>query len=171
MSSSIESLITKDYAAGFVTDIEADTLPPGLSEETVRTISSKKAEPEWMLDWRLKAFRRWQSMPEPHWPNVKYSPIDYQGISYYSAPKKSKPLGSLDEVDPEILRTYERLGIPLNEQKMLAGVAVDAIFDSVSVGTTMREELGKLGIIFMSLGEALREHPDLVRKYLGSVVP
>src|SRR5437762_4447248 len=171
MSSSIESLITKDYAAGFVTDIEADTLPPGLSEETVRTISSKKAEPQWMLDWRLKAFRRWQSMSEPHWPNDKYSPNDYQGISYYSAPKKSKPLGSLDEVDPEILRTYERLGIPLNEQKMLAGVAVDAIFDSVSVGTTMREELGKLGIIFMSLGEALREHPDLVRKYLGSVVP
>jgi Fe-S cluster assembly protein SufB len=171
MSSSIESLITKEYAAGFVSDVEADTLPPGLSEEIVRTISEKKAEPEWLLEWRLKAYRRWQTMPEPHWPNVKYSPIDYQGISYFSAPKRAKPLASLDEVDPEILRTYERLGIPLNEQKMLAGVAVDAIFDSVSVGTTMRAELAALGIIFMSLGEAVREYPDLVRRYLGSVVP
>src|SRR5438045_4409798 len=171
MSSSIESLITKEYAAGFVTDIEADTLPPGLSEDVVRTISAKKNEPEWMLEWRLKAFRRWQTMPEPHWPNVKYGAIDYQGISYYSAPKKTKPLTSLKEVDPEILRTYARLGIPLNEQKMLAGVAVDAIFDSVAVGTTMKGELAKLGIIFMSLGEALREYPELVRKYLGSVVP
>src|SRR5205823_10644521 len=159
MSSSIESLITKEYAAGFVTDVEADTLPPGLSEDVVRTISAKKSEPEWMLEWRLKALRRWQTMSEPHWPNVKYNTIDYQHISYYSAPKKAKPLASLDEVDPEILRTYARLGIPLNEQKMLAGVAVDAIFDSVSVGTTMKEELAKLGIIFMSLGEALREHP------------
>ena len=171
MSSSIESLITKEYAAGFVTDVESDTLPPGLSEDVVRAISAKKNEPEWMVEWRLKAFRRWQSMPEPHWPNVKYEPIDYQSISYYSAPKKSKSLASLDEVDPEILRTYERLGIPLNEQKMLSGVAVDAIFDSVSVGTTMREELGKAGVIFMSLGEAVREYPELVRKYLGSVVP
>jgi Fe-S cluster assembly protein SufB len=171
MSSSIESLITKEYAAGFVTEVESDTLPPGLSEDTVRAISAKKDEPEWMLEWRLKAFRRWQSMPEPHWPNVKYEPIDYQSISYYSAPKKSKSLASLDEVDPEVLRTYERLGIPLNEQKMLAGVAVDAIFDSVSVGTTMREELSKVGVIFMSLGEAIREYPELVRKYLGSVVP
>ena len=171
MSSSIESLITKEYEAGFVTDIESDTLAPGLNEETVRTISGKKAEPDWMLEWRLKALRRWQSMPEPHWPNVRYAPIDYQSISYYSAPKKAKPLASLDEVDPEILKTYERLGIPLHEQKMLAGVAVDAIFDSVSVGTTMKEELAKVGIIFMSLGEALHQHPDLVRKYLGSVVP
>ena len=171
MSSSIESLITKEYAAGFVTEVESDTLPPGLSEDVVRTISEKKNEPGWMLEWRLKAFRRWQSMPEPHWPNVKYEPIDYQSISYYSAPKKSKSLASLDEVDPEVLRTYERLGIPLNEQKMLAGVAVDAIFDSVSVGTTMREELSKVGVIFMSLGEAIREYPELVRKYLGSVVP
>ncbi|HKN68942.1 MAG TPA: Fe-S cluster assembly protein SufB [Gemmatimonadaceae bacterium] len=171
MSSSIESLITKEYAAGFVTEVESDTLPPGLSEDVVRAISAKKDEPEWMLEWRLKAFRRWQSMPEPHWPNVKYEPIDYQSISYYSAPKKSKSLASLDEVDPEVLRTYERLGIPLNEQKMLAGVAVDAIFDSVSVGTTMREELSKVGVIFMSLGEAIREYPELVRKYLGSVVP
>ena len=171
MSSSIESLITKEYAAGFVTEVESDTLPPGLNEDVVRAISAKKDEPEWMLEWRLKAFRRWQSMPEPHWPNVKYEPIDYQSISYYSAPKKSKSLASLDEVDPEVLRTYERLGIPLNEQKMLAGVAVDAIFDSVSVGTTMREELSKVGVIFMSLGEAIREYPELVRKYLGSVVP
>ena len=171
MSSSIESLITKEYEAGFVTDVESDTLAPGLSEDVVRTISGKKSEPEWMLEWRLKALRRWQSMPEPHWPNVKYSPIDYQSISYYSAPKKAKALASLDEVDPEILKTYERLGIPLHEQKMLAGVAVDAIFDSVSVGTTMKEELAKVGIIFMSLGEAIREYPELVRKYLGSVVP
>jgi len=171
MSSSIESLITKEYEAGFVTDVESDTLPPGLSEDVVRTISAKKDEPDWMLQWRPKAFRRWQSMPEPHWPNVKYAPIDYQGISYYSAPKKAKTLASLDEVDPEILKTYQRLGIPLQEQKMLAGVAVDAIFDSVSVGTTMKAELATLGIIFMSLGEALREYPELVRKYLGSVVP
>jgi Fe-S cluster assembly protein SufB len=171
MSSSIESLITKEYEAGFVTDVESDTLPPGLSEDVVRTISAKKDEPDWMLEWRLKAFRRWQSMPEPHWPNVKYAPIDYQGISYYSAPKKAKTLASLDEVDPEILKTYQRLGIPLQEQKMLAGVAVDAIFDSVSVGTTMKAELATLGIIFMSLGEAVREYPELVRKYLGSVVP
>jgi Fe-S cluster assembly protein SufB len=171
MSSSIESLITKEYAAGFVTEVESDTLPVGLTEDTVRTISAKKAEPEWMLEWRLKAFRRWQSMPEPHWPNVKYNAIDYQGISYYSAPKKAKALASLDEVDPEILKTYQRLGIPLQEQKMLAGVAVDAIFDSVSVGTTMKAELAKVGIIFMSLGEAVRDYPELVRKYLGSVVP
>jgi Fe-S cluster assembly protein SufB len=171
MSTSIESLITKEYEAGFVTDVESDTLPPGLSEDVVRTISAKKDEPDWMLEWRLKAFRRWQSMPEPHWPNVKYAPIDYQGISYYSAPKKAKTLVSLDEVDPEILKTYQRLGIPLQEQKMLAGVAVDAIFDSVSVGTTMKAELATLGIIFMSLGEAVREYPELVRKYLGSVVP
>src|SRR5690348_3998446 len=171
MSSSIESLITKEYAAGFVSDVEADTFPPGLSEDVVRQISAKKEEPQWLLDWRLKAFRRWQTMPEPHWPNVKYSPIDYQGISYFSAPKKSKPIASLDEVDPEILRTYQRLGIPLNEQKMLSGVAVDAIFDSVSVGTTMKAELAKVGIIFMSLGEAVREYPDLVHRFLGSVVP
>jgi Fe-S cluster assembly protein SufB len=171
MSSSIESLITKEYEAGFVTEVESDTLAPGLSEDVIRTISKKKEEPAWLLEWRLKAFRRWQSMPEPHWPNVKYESIDYQSISYYSAPKKSKTLTSLDEVDPEILRTYERLGIPLNEQKMLSGVAVDAIFDSVSVGTTMKAELAKLGIIFMSLGEAVREYPELVRKYLGSVVP
>jgi Fe-S cluster assembly protein SufB len=137
----------------------------------VRIISAKKNEPEWLLEWRLKAFRRWQTMYEPHWPNVTYGPIDYQAISYYSAPKTKKPLGSLEEVDPKILETYTKLGIPLSEQKILAGVAVDAVFDSVSVGTTYKEELAKLGIIFCSFGEAVREHPELVRKYLGSVVP
>jgi Fe-S cluster assembly protein SufB len=171
MSSSIDALISKEYEAGFVTEIEADTIAPGLSEDVVRLISSKKDEPSWMTDWRLKAYRRWQTMKEPHWPNVSYGPIDYQGTSYYSAPKTKKPLGSLDEVDPELLDTYKKLGIPLQEQKMLAGVAVDAIFDSVSVGTTMKAELAKHGIIFCSFGEALREHPELVRKYLGSVVP
>jgi Fe-S cluster assembly protein SufB len=171
MSSSIETLINKEYQAGFETDIEADTIAAGLSEETVRTISAKKNEPEWLLDWRLKAFRRWQTMTEPHWPNVTYGPIDYQAISYYSAPKTKKPLGSLDEVDPKLLETYAKLGIPLTEQKFLAGVAVDAVFDSVSVGTTYKAELAKLGIIFCSFGEAVREHPELVRKYLGSVVP
>src|SRR5215467_6815753 len=171
MSSSIESLISREYQHGFVTDIESDTLPPGLSEDIVRAIAAKKNEPPFMLEWRLKAFRRWQSMKEPHWPNVTYGPIDYQGISYYSAPKTKKPLGSLEEVDPELLKTYEKLGIPLNEQKVLSGVAVDAIFDSVSVGTTMREELLKLGIIFCSFGEAVRDDPELVKKYLGSVVP
>jgi Fe-S cluster assembly protein SufB len=171
MSSSIESLINKEYLAGFETDIEADTIPPGLSEDTIRIISGKKNEPEWLLEWRLKAFRRWQTMTEPHWPNVTYEPIDYQAVSYYSAPKTKKPLGSLEEVDPKILETYTKLGIPLTEQKILAGVAVDAVFDSVSVGTTYKEELSKLGIIFCSFGEAVREHPELVRKYLGSVVP
>jgi len=171
MSSSIESLINKEYQAGFETDIESDTIAAGLSEETVRLISAKKDEPEWLLEWRLKAYRRWTSMAEPHWPNVTYDPIDYQAISYYSAPKTKNPLGSLDEVDPKILETYKKLGIPLTEQKILAGVAVDAVFDSVSVGTTYREELAKLGIIFCSFGEAVRHHPELVRKYLGSVVP
>jgi len=171
MSSSIDSLISREYQHGFVTDIESDTLPPGLNEQVVRTISARKDEPAWMADWRLKAYRRWQTMSEPHWPNVKYGAIDYQGVSYYSAPKTKTPLGSIDDVDPELLKTYAKLGIPLYEQKVLAGVAVDAIFDSVSVGTTMKAELGQLGIIFCSFGEALREHPDLVRKYLGSVVP
>ena len=171
MSSSIESLINKEYQAGFETDIESDTIPAGLSEETIRIISAKKSEPTWLLEWRLKAFRRWQTMSEPHWPNVTYAPIDYQAISYYSAPRTKKPLGSLDEVDPKLLETYTKLGIPLTEQKLLAGVAVDAVFDSVSVGTTYKAELAKLGIIFCSFGEAVREHPELVRKYLGSVVP
>jgi len=171
MSSSIDSLVNREYQYGFVTDVEADTIPPGLSEDVIRLISTKKDEPSWLLDWRLKAYRRWLTMKEPHWPNVSYEPIDYQSQSYYSAPKSVTPLQSLDEVDPELLRTYEKLGIPLNEQKFLSGVAVDAIFDSVSVGTTMKKELGELGIVFCSLGEAVREHPDLVQKYLGSVVP
>ncbi len=171
MSSSIDSLVNREYQYGFVTDVEADTLPPGLSEDVIRLISSKKDEPQWLLDWRLKAYRRWLTMREPHWPNVTYAPIDYQGQSYYSAPKSVTPLQSLDDVDPELLKTYEKLGIPLAEQKFLSGVAVDAIFDSVSVGTTMKTELAALGIIFCSLGEAVREHPELVQKYLGSVVP
>jgi Fe-S cluster assembly protein SufB len=171
MSSSIESLVTREYQHGFVTDIETETVPRGLSEDTVRLISAKKNEPPFMLEWRLKAYRRWQSMTEPHWGNVTYPAIDYQDIIYYSAPRSVKPLQSLDEADPELLRTYEKLGIPLTEQKRLAGVAVDAIFDSVSVGTTMKAELAKLGIIFCSFGEAVQSHPELVQKYLGSVVP
>jgi Fe-S cluster assembly protein SufB len=171
MSSSIETLINREYSAGFVTEIEADTIAAGLTEDTIRLISSKKNEPEWLLEWRLKAFRRWSTMSEPHWSNVKYPAIDYQAISYYSAPRTEKPLGSLDEVDPKILDTYAKLGIPLYEQKILAGVAVDAVFDSVSVGTTYKEELAKHGIIFCSFGEAVKNHPDLVQRYLGSVVP
>jgi Fe-S cluster assembly protein SufB len=171
MSSQIDSLITRDYAAGFVTDIEQDTLPPGLDEDVIREISRRKNEPPFMLEWRLKAYRRWLTMKEPHWPNVHYDPINYQGVSYFSAPKTKTPLGSLDDVDPQILETYKKLGIPLQEQKLLAGVAVDAIFDSVSVGTTFREELAKHGVIFCSFGEAVRDHPELVEKYLGSVVP
>jgi Fe-S cluster assembly protein SufB len=171
MSTSIEALVSREYQYGFVTDIDTDTIPRGLSEETVRLISAKKNEPEWLLEWRLKAYRRWMSMTEPHWSNVHYDPIDYQALSYYSAPKTKKPLGSLDEVDPKLLETYTKLGIPLKEQKLLAGVAVDAVFDSVSVGTTYKEELGKLGIIFCSFGEAVQHHPELVKKYLGSVVP
>ena len=171
MSSSIDSLVNREYQYGFVTDVETDTLPPGVNEDVVRAIAMKKDEPEWLVDWRLKAYRRWLTMKEPHWSNVNYPPIDYQAQSYYSAPSSVKPLQSLDEVDPELLRTYEKLGIPLNEQKFLSGVAVDAIFDSVSVGTTMKTELAAIGVIFCSLGEAVREHPELVRKYLGSVVP
>ncbi|MBX3173997.1 MAG: Fe-S cluster assembly protein SufB [Gemmatimonadaceae bacterium] len=171
MSSSIEALVNKEYAYGFVTEVDSDTIPAGLTEETVRLISAKKNEPEWLLDWRLKAFRRWQTMTEPHWPNVTYPPIDYQSHTYYSAPKSVKPLQSLDEVDPELLKTYEKLGISLTEQKRLHGIAVDAIFDSVSVGTTMKTELEKVGVIFCSFGEAVHNHPELVKKYLGSVVP
>jgi Fe-S cluster assembly protein SufB len=171
MSTAIESLVNREYQYGFVSDIESDTVAPGLSEDVVRTISAKKHEPEWLLEWRLKAYRRWLTMKEPHWPNVKYPPIDYQAARYYSAPTSVKPLQSLDEVDPELVRTYEKLGISLNEQKFLSGVAVDAIFDSVSVGTTMKEELAAHGVIFCSFGEAVQEHPELVRKYLGSVVP
>ncbi len=171
MSSSIESLVNKEYQYGFVTDVESDRIPVGLTEETVRLISAKKREPQWLLDWRLKAFRRWQTMTEPTWPNVKYTKVDYQAQTYYSAPKSVTPLQSLDQVDPELLKTYEKLGISLNEQKRLSGVAVDAIFDSVSVGTTMKAELMKHGVIFCSFGEAVLEHPELIQKYLGSVVP
>src|SRR5687767_1024848 len=166
----IETLANREYQWGFVTDIDAATLPPGLNEDTVRFISRKKNEPQWMLDWRLKAFRHWLTMEEPHhWAMIKYPPIDYQGSSYFSAPKPK--LKSLDEVDPELLATYEKLGIPLHEREVLAGVAVDAVFDSVSVATTFKEKLGELGIIFCSFGEAVQEHPELVQKYMGSVVP
>jgi Fe-S cluster assembly protein SufB len=173
MSSSVESLVNKEYKYGFVTDIESDVAPKGLNEDVIRLISAKKQEPDWLLEWRLKAFRGWQKMTEPHhWPNITYTPVDYQSISYYSAPRTKKPLGSLDEVDPKLLETYTKLGIPLSEQKLLAGVvAVDAIFDSVSVGTTYKAKLAEQGIVFCSFGEAVREHPELVRKYLGSVVP
>ncbi len=167
----IDQLLAKSYRHGFVTDIDSDTLPPGLDEDVVRFISRKKREPQFMTDWRLKAFRRWQTMTEPHWSNVTYGPIDYQAISYYSAPKQKAGPKSLDEVDPELLRTYEKLGIPLHEREALAGVAVDAVFDSVSVATTFKSKLGSMGIIFCSFSEAVREHPELVRKYLGSVVP
>jgi Fe-S cluster assembly protein SufB len=172
MSSSVETLVNKEYKYGFVTDIESDSAPKGLNEDIIRLISAKKGEPGWLLDWRLKAFRGWLKMAEPHsWPNIRYNPVDYQSLRYYSAPRTVKPLGSLDEVDPKLLETYQKLGIPLTEQKLLAGVAVDAIFDSVSVGTTYKAKLAEAGVIFCSFGEAVREHPELVRKYLGSVVP
>jgi Fe-S cluster assembly protein SufB len=167
----IEKITNQDYKYGFVTDVDSDTIPKGLNEDVVKLISHKKGEPEWLLDWRLKAYRLWTTMVEPEWPNVTYSKIDYQAISYYSAPKKKPTLKSMDEVDPEIRSTFEKLGIPIEEQKMLSGVAVDAVFDSVSVATTFREKLGEMGIIFCSFSEAVREHPDLVRTYLGSVVP
>ncbi len=167
----VEELASKEYKYGFVTDIEADSLPNGLNEDIIRQLSAKKEEPEFMLEWRLKAYRHWLTMKEPHWANVKYPEIDYQNLSYYSAPKKKPQLSSLDEVDPELLSTYEKLGIPLNEQKLMAGVAVDAVFDSVSVATTFKAKLNELGIIFCSFSEAVKNHPDLVKKYLGSVVP
>ena len=166
----IHKRLDKKYEFGFTTDIEQETLPPGLNEDVIKIISSKKNEPTWLLEWRLNAYQKWKKMDEPTWPKVTYPPIDYQDISYFSAPKK-KELKSLDEVDPEILRTYEKLGIPLEEQKMLAGVAVDAVFDSVSIATTFKEDLAKAGVIFCSFSEAVKTHPDLVKKYLGSVVP
>src|SRR6516162_4456486 len=167
----VRSLSQEGYKYGFVTDIEADEAPPGLSEDTVRFISAKKAEPPWLLEWRLAAFDAWRKMPQPNWAKLNLTSIDYQAATYYSAPKQNAGPKSLDEVDPELLRTYEKLGIPLREREALAGVAVDAVFDSISVATTFKEELGKLGIIFCSMGEAVREHPELVRKYLGTVVP
>jgi Fe-S cluster assembly protein SufB len=167
----IRSLSDEGYKYGFVTDIEADSAPPGLDEDTVRFISAKKGEPEWLLEWRLQAFRAWREMQEPEWAKVEFPPIDFQAASYYSAPRQQATPKSLDEIDPELLRTYEKLGIPLREREILAGVAVDAVFDSVSVATTFKEQLAELGIIFCSFGEAVREHPELVQKYLGTVVP
>ncbi len=165
-------LTSRDYKYGFYTDIETDRIPKGLSEETIRLISRKKNEPAWMLEWRLKAYRHWLTMKEPHWPNFQYGPIDYQGVSYYNAPKKAgQGPKSIEEVDPELRKAFEKLGIPLGEQKRLSGVAVDAVFDSVSVGTTHQAELAKQGVIFCSMSEAIQHHGDLVKKYMGSVVP
>jgi Fe-S cluster assembly protein SufB len=167
----IDEVTAKSYEFGFTTDIDSDTIPPGLNEDVIRTISAKKDEPQWLLDWRLEAFRIWSEMEEPDWAHVNYPKLDLQAISYYSAPKKKVELGSLDEVDPELLKTMEKLGISIEEQKRLSGVAVDFVMDSVSVATSFKEKLGELGVIFCSLGEAIQEHPDLVRKYLGTVVP
>ncbi|OBQ41875.1 MAG: cysteine desulfurase, partial [Anabaena sp. MDT14b] len=172
MSASVTTLVNQPYKYGFVTDIEADTIPRGLSEDVVRLISAKKNEPEFMLEYRLRAYHQWLKMTEPTWSHVQYPPINYQDIIYYSAPKQKKAkLNSLDEVDPTLLETFAKLGIPLNEQKRLSNVAVDAIFDSVSVATTYKEKLAKEGVIFCSFSEALQEHPELIKKYLGSVVP
>jgi Fe-S cluster assembly protein SufB len=168
---SVEQLASREYKYGFVSDIESDSVPPGLNEDVIRHISEKKGEPEFLLRWRLAAYRHWTTMKEPTWANVHYPPIDYQAISYYSAPKSQAGPKSLGEVDPEILKTYEKLGIPLSERAALAGVAVDAVFDSVSVATTFKDKLKSMGIIFCSFSEAVREHPDLVERYLGTVVP
>src|SRR5262245_8584533 len=170
-TNAIEEFASKEYRWGFVTDIEAETVPKGLNEDIIRLISAKKREPEWLLEWRLKAYRHWLTMQEPTWSNVHYRTPDYQDIIYYAAPKPKAQLNSLDEVDPELLKTFEKLGIPLEEQKILSGVAVDAVFDSVSVATTFKDKLAELGILFCSFSEAVQEHPDLVREYLGSVVP
>ena len=170
-TNTIEQLANREYKWGFITSIEADEAPRGLNEEIIRFISLKKNEPEWLLEWRLKAYRHWTTMKEPHWANVQYNPIDYQNIIYYSAPKQKVRPNSLDEVDPELLRTYEKLGISLQEQERLAGVAVDAVFDSVSVATTFKGKLKEMGVIFCSFSEAVENHPELIRKYLGSVVP
>jgi len=170
--SSVDRFVQQKYKHGFVTDIESETVPPGLNEDVVRWISARKGEPEWLLEWRLEAFRRWLTMDQPDWAHLKIEPIDFQAISYFSAPKSDKDRPqSLDEVDPKLLETYDKLGVPLHERARLAGVAVDAVFDSVSVGTTFREELKKAGVIFCSFSEAVRDHPELVRKYLGTVVP
>jgi len=170
-NTALQHLIDQPYKHGFVTDIESETAPKGLSEETIRLISLKKNEPDWLLEFRLTAYRHWLTMAEPKWPNVKYPKIDFQDISYYSAPKPKQKLASMEEVDPELRRTFEKLGVPLHEQKVLAGVAVDVIFDSVSVTTTYKKKLAEVGVIFCSISEAVRDHPDLVRKYLGTVVP
>ncbi|MDA8581473.1 Fe-S cluster assembly protein SufB [Schleiferiaceae bacterium] len=167
----LDEITATDYKYGFTTDIESDTVPPGLNEDVIRLISEKKNEPQWMLDWRLDAYKTWLEMVEPEWSNVTYTKPDFQAVSYYSAPKQKKELGSLDEVDPELLRTFERLGISLDEQKLLSGVAMDVVVDSVSVATTFKKTLGEKGIIFCSMSEAIQEHPELVRKHLGTVVP
>jgi len=167
----LNAWVNQNYEHGFITDIESETIPIGLTEETVRLISAKKNEPDFLLQWRLKAFQHWQTMAEPHWAHLGYDPIDYQNIIYYSAPKIKVAPKSLDEVDPELLRTYEKLGIPLREQERLAGIAVDAVFDSVSVATTFKDKLAKMGIIFCSFSESVHSHPELIEKYLGSVVP
>jgi Fe-S cluster assembly protein SufB len=170
--STLEDLARRDYKAGFVTDVESETLPPGLDEDVIRALSAKKGEPQFLLEWRLQAYRHWLTMAEPKWARVSYPPIDFQSIVYYAAPKRSKNAPkSLDEVDPKLLETYEKLGIPLREREKLAGVAVDAVFDSVSVATTFKGKLQEVGVIFCSFSEAVREHPDLVRRYLGTVVP
>ncbi|MDQ8039987.1 MAG: Fe-S cluster assembly protein SufB, partial [Rickettsiella sp.] len=171
-NAALNKLLQQDYPHGFVSDIAADTLPHGLNESVIRTISTKKQEPEFLLEWRLQAYRHWLTLSEPHWADyMVYPAIDYQAISYYSAPKLKKQLKSLDEVDPELLRTYNKLGIPLKEQELLAGVAVDAVFDSISVATTFKEKLRDMGILFCSFSEAVQEYPELIKKYLGSVVP
>src|SRR4051812_26269652 len=168
----LESLVTQKYRHGFVTDIESDTIPVGLNEDVVRLISRKKNEPSFMLEWRLRSYRHWLTMQEPHWAHLRIAPIDYQGISYYSAPKpKANAPKSLEEVDPKLLETYDKLGIPLHERAKLAGVAVDAVFDSVSVATTFKDRLAKAGVIFCSFSEAVQNHPALIEQYLGSVVP
>ena len=167
----LDKITRSEYAYGFTTDIDSDKAPNGLNEEIIRFISAKKNEPEWMTEWRLDSYRKWKKMQEPDWANLQYPPPDFDAISYYSAPKPKKKLNSLDEVDPELLKTFDKLGISLEEQKRLSGVAMDVVVDSVSVKTTFKEKLAELGIIFCSMSEAIQEHPDLVRKYLGTVVP
>jgi len=171
MSAVLENLVNQPYKHGFVTDIESDVVPKGLNEDVIRLISHKKEEPDWLLEFRLKAYRHWLTLAEPAWPNVRYPKIDFQDISYYSAPKPKAKLNSMDEVDPELLRTFEKLGVPMHERQALAGVAVDVIFDSVSVTTTYKKKLAEVGVIFCSFSEAVKEHPELVRKYLGTVIP
>src|SRR6185437_6698278 len=167
----VQGIAQQEYKWGFTSPIESDTVPAGLNEDVIRLISAKKQEPEWLLEWRLKAYRNWLEMREPHWANIHYPPIDYQSIRYYAAPKNKNKLKSLDEVDPEVRKTFDKLGISLQEQERLSGIAVDAVLDSVSVATTFKGKLKELGIIFCAFSEAVREHPDLIKQYLGTVVP
>ncbi|NNM82543.1 MAG: Fe-S cluster assembly protein SufB, partial [Burkholderiales bacterium] len=171
MSATLQGMIDQPYKHGFVTDIETEVVPKGLSEDVIRLISAKKGEPEWLLEFRLSSYRHWLTMEDPSWAHVSHPPIDFQEIIYFAQPKPKKELASLDEVDPELKRTFDKLGVPLHEQKIMAGVAVDVIFDSVSVTTTYKAKLAEVGVIFCSFSEAVKEHPDLVKKYLGSVVP